>query len=68
MINIVKQNQIMHNIIMYLINLNLQFIFSPTCFGNNFAIINGSYIKLYKTVCIKMWHIKPWSCIKNSGC
>jgi hypothetical protein len=58
----------MHNIIIYLINLNFQFIFSQTSSGNNFAIINGGYIKLYKTVCIKMWHTKSWSCIKNCGC
>jgi hypothetical protein len=31
----------MHNFIVYLFNLYLQFIFSPTCFGNNFAIIKG---------------------------
>jgi hypothetical protein len=54
MINIVKQNQLMHNIIIYLINLNLEFIFAPTCFGKNFVIVRGGYIKLHKTMCIKM--------------
>jgi hypothetical protein len=58
MISIVKQNQLMHNIIVYLFNLCLQFIFSPTWFSNNFAVVKGDYIKLHKTVCIKMWIVK----------
>jgi hypothetical protein len=44
----------MHNIIVYLFRLNLNFVSCPTCFGNNFAIIKRSYIKLHKKICIKI--------------
>jgi hypothetical protein len=37
----------MHSTIIYLINLDLLFIFSATCFGNNFAPIKGGYFKLH---------------------
>jgi hypothetical protein len=58
----VKQIQLMHNgtmllfiyLFIYLFNLSLQFIFSPTCFGNTVAIIKVGYIKLHTTMCIKM--------------
>jgi hypothetical protein len=40
MFNIAKQSHLMHNTTVYLFNLCLQFI-SPTCFGNNYAIIKG---------------------------
>jgi hypothetical protein len=54
MINTVKQNQRMHNIIVYLFNLSLQFTFSLTCFGNNFAIVKWAYIKLHKTMRVRI--------------
>jgi hypothetical protein len=44
----------MHNIIVYLSNLNFWFILYATRFGNNFAIIKGGYIKLRKRVCLKI--------------
>jgi hypothetical protein len=49
MVNTAKQSQLMHNITVY-----LTFVFyfiSPTCFGNNYAIIKGNYIELHK-MCI----------------
>jgi hypothetical protein len=53
-ISIVKQKQLTHSVIIYLFLASSSVSPPPTCFGSNFAIIKGGYIKLHRTMCIKM--------------